>query len=82
MKINKITNEELEDLSATRSKMNNVLSQIGLKEIEKNKLKEQYKNLNTYFQGILSQLESKYGKVQINIESGEIINSEKSKLKK
>lgn len=79
MKINKITNEELEDLSATRSKMNNVLSQIGLKEIEKNKLKEQYKSLNTYFQGILSQLESKYGKVQINIESGEIIDSEKSK---
>lgn len=79
MKINKITNEELEDLSATRSRMNNVLSQIGLKEIEKNKLKEQYKSLNTYFQGILSQLESKYGKVQINIESGEIIDSEKSK---
>lgn len=78
MKINKITNEELEDLSATRSKMNNVLSQIGLKEIEKNRLKEQYKNMNTYFQGILSQLESKYGKVQINIESGEIIDSEKS----
>jgi len=78
VKINKITNEELEDLSATRSKMNNVLSQIGLKEIEKNRLKEQYKNMNTYFQGILSQLESKYGKVQINIESGEIIDSEKS----
>ena len=78
MKINKITNEELEDLSATRSKMNNVLSQIGVKEIEKNRLKEQYKNMNTYFKGILSQLESKYGKVQINIESGEIIDSEKS----
>jgi hypothetical protein len=77
--MNKIENEELELLKKTVSEINNLQMQIGGVEAQKHELLHAIANANGEFQKIQKDLEEKYGKVSVNLNTGEITEDESNK---
>ena len=77
--MNKIENEELELLKKTVSEINNLQMQIGGVEAQKHELLHTIANANGEFQKIQKDLEEKYGKVSVNLNTGEITEDESNK---
>jgi hypothetical protein len=75
----KLTKEELEGLQAHADQMNIAKLQIADMETRKHMLMHNYVELQQKMQTISSELQEKYGKVDIDIRTGEITESKDGK---
>ena len=77
--IKKITEEELTTVKEHQSKLQRVLMDLGTLEAQKVQVTEAYKEFNIALQGIKTDLEKKYGSVNINLEDGSYEEIEQAK---
>ena len=68
---NKLSEEELKSLQDNVSKLNQVHIELGRLENQKHKILHQVNEIESMFDELQKELEEKYGKVNINIETGE-----------
>ena len=71
-KTKKISKEELETLTELQKEVNNILAQIGNAEIVKSQLLDKHKEIHQKWSENAIALEAVYGKVNIDLSSGEI----------
>ena len=83
IKKNKITEEELKELENFQQTINTItfqLGQLSLRKLnlesEENNLKNQYSNLLQTEKELGDKLKEKYGDSQIDLKTGELIQSE------
>lgn len=69
--MNKISATELTALQENISKLNQVHIELGRLENQKHKILHQINEIESMFDELQKELEEKYGKVNINIETGE-----------
>ena len=69
--MNKISATELTALQENISKLNQVHIELGRLENQKHKILHQINEIESLFDELQKELEEKYGKVNINIETGE-----------
>ena len=69
--MNKISAIELTALQENLSKLNQVHIELGRLENQKHKILHQVNEIESMFDKLQKELEEKYGKVNINIETGE-----------
>jgi len=67
---NKISEEHLEELQSSVSKINQVASQIGNVELQKQGFLNQGLELQSDLSKFQAKLEEKYGKISVNIQDG------------
>jgi chaperonin cofactor prefoldin len=67
----KLTEDELKSLQENVSKLNQVHIELGRLENQKHKILHQVNEIESMFDELQKELEEKYGKVNINIETGE-----------
>lgn len=75
---NKITNEELASIRQANKSISDLKSQIASYEIKKNLAINQIMQQASALNAINDSITSKYGDVEINIETGEYVNKESS----
>ena len=68
---NKLSEKELKSLQENVSKLNQVHIELGRLENQKHKILHQVNEIESMFDTLQKELEEKYGKVNINIETGE-----------
>jgi|TARA_R100000149_G_C5763852_1_gene67519 hypothetical protein len=73
----KITTEELEKIIDQQKKLNKVINDIGLLEANKHAKLHELASVNEIIEEFKSQLEKKYGQVNINLEDGSYTEIEK-----
>ncbi len=66
----KIKEEQLKTVQEQQTKLNNILSQIGIIETNKHGLLHEVAGLNKEIEDYKAVLEKEYGAVNINLESG------------
>ena len=71
-KTKKLTKDELEQVKAVVSAVNQLTAQIGNLEIQKNKAIQAFTTAETQLAEEQKILEEKYGSVSVNLETGEI----------
>ena len=76
--MNKLEKKELEDLQSSIHKINNLQLQIGCIEAQKHELLHAITEASKEFQIKQSELQEKYGKVDIDISTGEIKDKDES----
>jgi len=76
--MNKLEKNELEELQAGIHKINNLQLQIGGLEAQKHELLHAITEASKEFQSKQSELQDKYGKVDIDISTGEIKERDES----
>jgi len=76
-----LTDEEMKSLYEINSKVQDVIQELGEIELHKLRLEERKNNAKSTLESIkkeeeeiLKQINTKYGDVKINLETGEIIN--------
>jgi len=69
--MSKISATELTALQENISKLNQVHIELGRLENQKHKILHQINEIESMFDELQKELEEKYGKVNINIETGE-----------
>ena len=72
MKTEKLTKLELKTLQETVQKINQVHIELGRLENQKHKIMHNMEEMDKDFADLQKEFEDKYGKVSINIESGEL----------
>lgn len=79
MEIKQLSQEELEQVRSIQEKHQNILLEFGQIELLKLELKDRKDNVVAYLEQVKEEektlsefLEQKYGKVSINLETGEI----------
>jgi vacuolar-type H+-ATPase subunit D/Vma8 len=72
MKAEKLTKLELKTLQETVQKINQVHIELGRLENQKHKIMHNMEEIDKDFADLQKEFEDKYGKVSINIESGEL----------
>jgi hypothetical protein len=72
MKAEKLTKLELKTLQETVQKINQVHIELGRLENQKHKILHNMEKMDKDFADLQKEFEDKYGKVSINIESGEL----------
>tara|TARA_R100000935_G_scaffold43136_1_gene65514 strand:+ start:39 stop:281 length:243 start_codon:yes stop_codon:yes gene_type:complete len=70
MKAKKLTKEELKSVQDHVGQLNQVYIEIGRLESQKNKVMAQLNDLDKEFLTVQKEIETKYGKVSINIDDG------------
>ena len=70
MSENKITQEQLEELQGFVGKLNNAATQIGNLELQKHQLQHAAAEVQTDLNKLQAKLEEKYGKIKIDIQTG------------
>ena len=70
--VNKITDEELKSVQEKVNAINQVQMQIGGLEVQKNIALDTIKGSQMDLQAIQKELEDKYGKVTVNLQTGAI----------
>ncbi len=75
--MNKIKEEYLEKIQDQQTQLNNLLNQIGYLSAQKHGLLHQFGEINKQVEDFKSVLESEYGEVNINVETGEYTPIEK-----
>jgi len=75
---NKVTKKELETIREHQVKVNNALNEIGYLESRKHASLHELASVNQEVESYKSELEEKYGAININIENGtfEVIEQE------
>jgi len=72
MKAKKLTKLELKTLQETVQKINQVHIELGRLENQKHKIMHNMEEVDKDFSDLQKEFEDKYGKVSINIDSGEL----------
>ena len=67
---NKISQEQLEELQGYVGKLNNAANQIGNLEMQKHQLNHAAAEVQNDLQKFQAKLEEKYGKIKIDIQTG------------
>lgn len=67
-----ISEEQLKTIQDLTAKQNEVVIQLGSFEIQKINFLEQFKANNTLIEDFKSELEKEFGKVQVDLKTGEI----------
>jgi hypothetical protein len=67
---NKISQDQLEELQGYVGKLNNAASQIGNLELQKHQLNHAAAEVQNDLQKFQAKLEEKYGKIKIDIQTG------------
>ena len=70
MEVKKITDHQLKKVTDQQRKLNDVLTNIGVLEVQKHNLAQQVKNISEEIEKTKSELEEEYGKVNINLADG------------
>ena len=73
----KIKKEELKKVQEQQTKLNNILSQIGIIETNKHGLLHEVAGLNKEIEDYKKVLEKQYGAININLEDGTYTEIEK-----
>ena len=68
----KLTKKELESLQEKVTQLNNALNNLGRIEMQKQQMIIETANHEKQVKYITDEFEDKYGKVQVNIETGEM----------
>jgi hypothetical protein len=68
----KLTKKELEDVISKKTSLDKVVMEIGNIEVNKQALSNLYASLKEDWDDNTKKLESKYGSVNVNLETGEI----------
>ena len=68
----KLTKKELENLQEKVTQLNNALNNLGRIEMQKQQMIIETANFEKQVKYITDEFEDKYGKVQVNIETGEM----------
>jgi hypothetical protein len=80
--MNKISEEHLKTIQEQQTKLNNLLNKIGYVAAQKHGLLHEFGEVNKEVEDFKSVLESTYGQININVETGEYTSIEKeSELK-
>lgn len=74
---NKITKEELEKVVDQQKKINEILTNIGILETRKHSLLHNISTINKDMEEMKTDLEGKYGSININLEDGTYTKIEK-----
>lgn len=72
MKAEKLTKLELKTLQETVQKINQVHVELGRLENQKHKIMHNMEEMDQDFADLQKEFEDKYGKVSVNIETGEL----------
>jgi len=70
MEVKKITEHQLKKITDQQKKLNDVLTNIGILEVQKHNLAQQVKNISEEIEKTKLELEEEYGKVNINLADG------------
>ena len=70
MEVKKITDHQLKKVTEQKQRLNSVLSNIGVLEVQKQNLAQQVKDISEEIEKTKSELEEEYGKVNINLSDG------------
>tara|TARA_R100001463_G_scaffold99566_1_gene154048 strand:- start:641 stop:901 length:261 start_codon:yes stop_codon:yes gene_type:complete len=73
----KITKEELEELQAKISVLNNLQYKLGALAVDKNKVLKAFDTVREEIRTMQMQLKETYGNVSINVDDGTITKTEK-----
>ena len=68
----KLTKKELESLQEKVTQLNNAMNNLGRIEMQKQQMIIETVNFEKQVKYITDEFEDKYGKVQVNIETGEM----------
>ena len=68
----KLTKKELESLQEKVTQLNNALNNLGRIEMQKQQMIIETANFEKQVKYITDEFEDKYGKMQVNIETGEM----------
>lgn len=81
--MNKISEEHLKTIQEQQKNLNNLLNKIGFVEAQKHGFLHELAEINKTVEDFKLQLESEYGQININVETGEYekIEKEESDLK-
>ena len=69
--MNKITEEHLKTIQEQQNSLNNLLNKIGFVEAQKHGFLHELAEINKVVEDFKMELETKYGQVNINVETGE-----------
>lgn len=67
----KITEEQLEKVSKTNKELESIILEIGVLETKKHSLLHRIADVNKVLEEQKAELEKEYGKISINLETGE-----------
>ena len=70
MEVKKITDHQLKKVTDQQKKLNDILTNIGVLEVQKHNLAQEVKNISEEIEKTKSELEEEYGKVNINLANG------------
>ena len=70
MEVKKITDHQLKKVTDQQKRLNDILTNIGVLEVQKHNLAQQVKNISEEIEKTKSELEEEYGKVNINLADG------------
>jgi len=70
MEVKKITEHQLKKVTDQQKRLNDVLTNIGVLEVQKHNLAQQVRNISEEIEKTKSELEEEYGKVNINLADG------------
>ena len=79
MEVKKITDDQLKKISDQQSKLTQLLTNIGVLEVQKTTLTSDIKKLGEEIEQTKKELEEEYGSVKINLTTGERSPIEKCK---
>ena len=68
--MNKITEEELKTIQDQQTKLNQIIHRVGLLEAQKHAMLHDFGKTNEEVEEFKSELEQKYGQININVEDG------------
>jgi len=74
--MNKIKQNQLEKIQNQQQQLNDTIAEIGLLESKKHGLLHNIAAINSEIEELKEELEKEYGRVNINIETGEYVEIE------
>ena len=79
-KVNKITQEQLDNIKDLQNKLSRALTDVGYLEAQKQNLLQGLKEINNELELVKVELEKEYGPINIDISTGEytVIETEKN----
>jgi 5'-3' exonuclease len=78
----KITEEQLKEILSTQESLNKIVANLGAMEVEKHAQLHEFASINQEMIKIKADLEKEYGKVNIDLTTGECTEIEESKTLK
>tara|TARA_R110002012_G_scaffold234648_1_gene408247 strand:+ start:28 stop:303 length:276 start_codon:yes stop_codon:yes gene_type:complete len=77
----KLSKEELETVKELQAKIQNIVINLGTAELAKNSIVKKHTELNNEWKTVTTDLEKKYGQVNVNLEDGTLTPLESSEAK-